>query len=73
MEAWETITAQRMKFSSVNVTTLQETADLVTFTKEISNGKFHILCSELVTPNIERRYNIPEGIQTNIHKKSLKY
>ena len=25
---------------------LQETADLVTFTEEILNGKFHFLCSE---------------------------
>ena len=64
---------QSLRISSVNVTKLQETADLVTFTKEIPNGKFHILCSELVTPNIERRYNNPEGIQTNIHKKWLKY
>ena len=32
-------TAQKMKFS------IKETADLVTFTEEIINGKTHFLCS----------------------------
>ena len=43
-------TAQKMKFSimdsSVNGPNPQETADLVTFTEEILNGKLHFLCSE---------------------------
>ena len=48
-------TAQKMKFFikdffSVDVTksagNRQETADLVTFTEEILNGKLHFLCSE---------------------------
>ena len=32
-------TVQKMKFS------IKETADLVTFTEEILNGKLHFLCS----------------------------
>ena len=36
-----TFTAQKMKFS------IEETADLVTFTEEILNGKLHFLCSVL--------------------------
>ena len=31
--------------SLVNVTKFQKTADLVTFTEEILNGKLHFLCS----------------------------
>ena len=42
-------TAQKMKFplkiSSVKVTNTLESADLVTFTVEILNGKLHFLCS----------------------------
>ena len=34
-----------MKDSSENVPTLQETADLITFTEEIFNGKLHRLRS----------------------------
>ena len=34
-----------LKISSVNV---QETADLITFTEELLNGKLHFLCSELL-------------------------
>ena len=34
-----------VEISSVNVTNPQETADLVTFTEEILNGKPHFLCS----------------------------
>ena len=30
----------------VNVTKPQETADLVTFTEKILNGKYHFLCSD---------------------------
>ena len=33
------------RISSVNVNNPQETADLVTFTEEILNGKLHFLCS----------------------------
>ena len=35
-------TAQKMKFSIKDL----ETADLVTFTEEILNGKLYFLCSE---------------------------
>ena len=40
-------TAQKMKFSIKDFLSklLQETADLVTFTEEIFNGKLHFLCS----------------------------
>ena len=31
----------------------KETADLVTFTKEILNGKLHALCSDSMEYNIE--------------------
>ena len=45
----EVDTAQKMMFSikdsSVNVNKSEETADLVTFTEEILNGKLHFLCS----------------------------
>ena len=34
-----------IRISSVNVTKPQIPADLVTFTEEIFNGKFHLLCS----------------------------
>ena len=34
-----------LRISSVNVTKPQIPADLVTFTEEIFNGKFHLLCS----------------------------
>ena len=34
-----------LRISSVNVTEPQETADLITFTEEILNGKLHFLCS----------------------------
>ena len=37
-------TAQKMKLSIKDF--FQETADLVSFIKEILNGKFHFLCSE---------------------------
>ena len=33
---------------------LQETADLVTFTEEILNGKLHFLCSDLKAFNFGR-------------------
>ena len=43
------VTAQKISFllgiSSANVTKPQETADMVTFTEEILNGKLHFLCS----------------------------
>ena len=32
----------------------QETADLVTFTKEILNGKLHFLCSDLFIHHPDR-------------------
>ena len=35
-------TTQKMKFS------IKETADLVTFTEEVLNGKLHCLCSASV-------------------------
>ena len=44
-------TAQKIKsnfpliISSVNVTKTAETADLVTFTEEIPNGKLHFACT----------------------------
>ena len=34
-----------LRISSVNVTKSQETADLVTFTEEILDGKVHFLCN----------------------------
>ena len=42
-------TAQKMKFSIKDFFRKcfpQETADLVTFTQEILNGKIHFLCSD---------------------------
>ena len=44
------INAQKMKFSHQGflqemITNPQETADLITFTEKISNGKLHILFS----------------------------
>ena len=42
-------TAQKMKFSIKDFFSKcfpQETADLVTFTEEILNGKLHFLCSD---------------------------
>ena len=47
-------TVQKLKFSIKDFfskcdqicSLLQETADLVTFTEEILNGKLHLLCSE---------------------------
>ena len=37
-------TAQKMKFSIKDLS--QETAEMVTFTEEILNGKLHFLCRE---------------------------
>ena len=34
---------------------LEKTADLVTFTEEIFNGKLHFLCSVIYLPNILNR------------------
>ena len=34
-----------LRISSVNVTKSQETADLITLTEEILNGKLHYFCS----------------------------
>ena len=42
-----------LKISSVNVTKPMETADLVTFTEEILNGKLHCLYS--VRQDIEKK------------------
>ena len=36
----------------------QDTADLVTFTEEILNGKLHFLCSDLAKKLKQRRQNI---------------
>ena len=38
--------------SSVNVTNPQETADLVTFTEKILQGKSHLLCSVSILPSL---------------------
>ena len=38
--------AQKLKFS-IEENLLQETADLVTFTGDILNGKLHFLCSDI--------------------------
>ena len=45
---WAKLTLQKMKFSIKDCSSKcdQETADLVTFTGEIPNGKFHFLCSD---------------------------
>ena len=40
---FELVTAQKIKFS---IKDFVETADLVTFTEEILNGKLHFLCCE---------------------------
>ena len=43
-----------LKIYSVNVTNLQETADLVTFLEQILNGKLHFFCS--VVYNCSRNF-----------------
>ena len=43
-----TFTGQKMKFS------IKNSADLVTFTGEILNGKLHFLCSAYVKPTIDK-------------------
>ena len=45
---WAKLTVPKMKFSIKDCSSKcdQETADLVTFTGEIPNGKFHFLCSD---------------------------
>ena len=44
--------AQKIKFS-IEENLLQETADLVTFTGDMLNGKLHFLCSDI--PFVERK------------------
>ena len=41
----------------------QETADLVTFTEEILNGKLHFLCSGRC-----EQYPLDTGCKLNVHK-----
>ena len=55
-EARGNICPPSLRISSVNVNRkLQKTADLVTFTEEILNGKLHFLCSGEATM---KRYSI---------------
>ena len=50
---------------------LPETADFVTFTEEICNGKLHFLCSVLKDPtHPSKRYMIP-GIFIDFENFSL--
>ena len=44
---------------------LQETADLVTFTEEILNGKLHILCSETITYSCSVSENLQKNQSSN--------
>ena len=43
-----------------SVPNLQETADLVTFTEKILNGKIHFLCSEAYNTATSKPQHIPE-------------
>ena len=47
------VTEQEMKFSTEKKFSIQFPADMVTFTEEILNGKFHFLCSVYPGDNAE--------------------
>ena len=50
-----------LKISSVNVTKSAGTADLVTFTEEILNGKLQFLCSALKRANHGKSSELNHG------------
>ena len=67
---WLLFTAQKMELSIENLPNPQETADLVTFTEEILNRKFHFLCSVCYLDSIFRTLLLvlmfcPYGQQSN--------
>ena len=60
-----------LRISSVNVTKSQFPADLVTFTAEILDGKFHFLCSDFASLNPFPWKSSSPSIEPTFRKKVL--
>ena len=60
-----------LRISSVNVTKSQGTADLLTFTAEIINGKFQFLCSD-GDQNLQQKFDTEVIIARDNIENALK-